>query len=188
MKRWMSVLLIALSLFVFLPLNTAWAFDLSMGDNALFIFPASLEEIGEEAFAGTGVRSVMLDRRVIRIKTGAFDQTSNLNSVFIPSSVEYIGVQAFGTAEGIVIHGVPCSYAEDWTRQNNLPFVPDYVWRWFYFNARPGGPVIRPTETRESDLIDTDSLIRPMGRSDNDPISERPQDRPELNPIDYRFP
>lgn len=57
--------------------------------------PDGVEAIGEEAFAGRGVRAVELPGGLRRIGMRAFQKCARLEELDLPDSVEQIGVEAF---------------------------------------------------------------------------------------------
>ena len=192
MKRTVSALLIALVIVAFLPLNSSRADDKRSDDHkvlpAVFIFPSALERIDEEAFVGTAARVLIFDERFKQIGEKAFAETL-LTDAFVPSATEHIADYAFGAAERLIVHGVPGSYAEDWARENDIPFRPDYDRRAIYYGSNSSETGRRPDSRENAETVDDETgYPRPFGRLDTYIQSERPQDRPELNPIDYRFP
>ena len=188
MRRNLSALLIVLILFVYLPFNGAKALDIDVPNPAIFVFPAHLTVIGDEAFAGTSVRVVLLKEGLIRIGSKAFDNAERLTDVYIPADTVHIDAGAFGTSSRVVIHGVAGSYAEDWAHKNDLPFVPDYDWRHILFGRPNLHSEKRHTPRSNAETIDTHFIISPFTQQIIEFLSERPHDRPELHPIDYRFP
>lgn len=59
------------------------------------VFPASLRSIGCEAFYMNEIESLQLNDGLRTIEDGAFNASSNLASVTLPSSLQYIGSYAF---------------------------------------------------------------------------------------------
>lgn len=152
-----------------------------------FIFPASLEIIENEAFAGTEAQTVTFQRGLQNIGEGAFQAAINLKEIYLPDSVEIIADSAFPKNEGLIVHGVKGSLAQYWADENGFDFVVDDIW----------------TDTQVSEKIhvepllslfwiicpiDEKALSRSSERIKRFIKSMRPQDRPELYPINYRFP
>jgi hypothetical protein len=57
--------------------------------------PSTLEEIGEEVFIGTGLRTIRIPDSVKKIDMLAFAENPNLTEVNIPSGIEKIGFDVF---------------------------------------------------------------------------------------------
>lgn len=152
----------------------------------LFSFPNSLLEIEEEAFAGTAARTIVFQNGLLKIGNYAFADARNLVNVFIPSSTEDIGELVFPRNKSLTIFGVKGSYAETWANENQLPFIEENIWSCGKDNERAIkdywisiGSFLAIGFPRKRKLY---------GRMKENAISLRPQDRPELYPIDYRFP
>lgn len=110
------------------------------------VLPASLERIGEEAFAQCALQSLDIPGSVRHIDDGAFASNNrleivvmgegvesigegafrfcrSLTSVTIPDSVSAIGETAFAYAENVVIHAAPGSYAEAYAQAQGIACV-----------------------------------------------------------------
>ncbi len=152
-----------------------------------FVFPASLEEVEEEALEGTAVTTVVFQSNVVSIGDRAFADTAYLHDIFIPPTTEYIGENAFPDNTELIIHGVKGSYAEKWANEHQVPFVVSNIWCQHTANGRllytQGIPLERMIKALTPDRLIGVSPPTAYGER-----SMRPQDRPELNPIDYRFP
>ena len=57
--------------------------------------PDSVTEIGEEAFSGSGLKTIHTSGRLIRIGDRAFSDCSDLERFFLPSGIRKIGRQCF---------------------------------------------------------------------------------------------
>ena len=90
------------------------------------VLPASLEEIGEEAFAGDMVRSVKLPKGLKTIRSKAFADCRNLRTIFIPEETIDIAEDAFEGTEQLTICGKEGSYAEEYAKKNGYRF--DKTW------------------------------------------------------------
>ena len=86
------------------------------------ILPASLTEIGEEAFAGGSFVYVRLDESVTKIGDRAFADCANLRHIYIPAATTSIAGDAFDAASELVIHGSAGSYAEDYADAHGFAF------------------------------------------------------------------
>ena len=67
---------------------------------------------------------VVIPEGVTSIEEGAFSGSSPA-SVTIPDSVTSIGRQAFGFLPKLTIHAPAGSYAEQYAKENNIPFVAE---------------------------------------------------------------
>lgn len=156
-------------------------------DDAVFILPASLKEIHESAFEGTSVKMVVIPDSTETIGDRAFANIKTLWTVCIPESVRYIGDNAFAGSLNVIVKGAEDSYASYWAQKHHVPFVQEEIVSSLLAKLGKllqGGAFLafslscvcpkaqfwqrRKTKTRERSM--------------------RPQDRPELYPINYRFP
>lgn len=87
--------------------------------------PNSVTNIGAGAFAHSDLASLILPDSVTVIGNGAFSDCQYLTSIVIPSSVTTIGNWVFENSSHVTIHGSTGSYAEDYAKENNIPFVAD---------------------------------------------------------------
>lgn len=65
------------------------------GESASPIIPDNVHAIGEGAFAGKLIKSVVIPESVVEIEQGAFEGCSRLESIMVPQSVRAIGDSAF---------------------------------------------------------------------------------------------
>ncbi len=86
--------------------------------------PAALVEIGDFAFAYcASLQSVAVPEGTKRIGEYAFGDCAALKAAVIPPSVSQIGPDAFsGAAQGFTLYGGEGSAAQDYARQNGIPF------------------------------------------------------------------
>ena len=149
------------------------------------VFPLSLISVFDEAFADTEIEIALFQEKLEFIGTRIFYNTLSLTDASIPESVRFIGNDAFTV--GVLIRGVENSYAQSWAEENGFIFVVDAVW-----NGR-----IETIRLYINGLTSLLYLLIPCNiyalkglrrRTEEYIKSMRPQDRPELYPINYRFP
>jgi hypothetical protein len=151
------------------------------------VFPASLQIVEEEAFAETSIQSLFFEEGLRHIGYQAFYRMKALRDVFLPSSVEFIEDSAFSCSSLEVIHGVEGSYAHKWSDGHGIPFEmndywassPERVHVFAELLLALLGSFCMPVQYEKKKIK---QYLRSFA------ISMRPQDRAELNPIDYRFP
>ena len=181
------VLFLILIVAVLFPLYAVAEENPSFDRTYIFTFPKSLIEIEDEAFWGTSVKTVVFLDGLTRIDENAFDKASHLRDIYIPPSTEYIAENAFPLNKGLTIHSFEGSLAERWAFEHQVFFEVSNIWAFIsdgafhlelkhssfheYFQEVPYKYV--------SSINDKSGFIEK---------SMRPQDRPELNPIDYKFP
>ena len=146
--------------------------------------PTSLQYIEDEAFAETGLSSILFSENLLYIGSRAFSAYS-LKDAYVPERTEYIGENAFPAET--VIHGVENSYVQIWAQKNGLTFVNDYI---FCSNAKPIKTSLEHAILIFFFVIPLDSVKNTHKRRSTQKYvrSLRPQDRTELYPINYRFP
>ena len=90
------------------------------------IIPEGIIKIGNEAFSFCRkLTSVTIPYGVTNIGHRAFGECRSLSSVTIPDSVTSIGDWAFSACPKLTIHAPAGSYAEQYARDNNIPFVAE---------------------------------------------------------------
>ena len=109
------------------------------------ILPATITEIGEEAFAGGAFRFVQLPKHAVSIGPRAFADCPNLVCIFIHDKVTQIADDAFGNAENITIFGgAPYqgmkTVAETYAEAHDFTFIPVY-WR-IPIYVQPPTPIV----------------------------------------------
>ncbi len=88
--------------------------------------PDSVTSIGDSAFWGCrGLTSVMIPEDVTSIGDSAFAWCCGVTSITIPESVTSIGKDAFYACSALTIHAPSGSYAEQYAKENNIPFVAE---------------------------------------------------------------
>ena len=185
LKCLLAFLLVFISLALF---QSGLAHGDELGDSmdAVFVFPSSLEVIEDEAFVGTSAKTAVFSSGFLYIGERVFADAAFLTDVYIPSSTFFIGEHAFAENAGIVIHGVKDSYAQKWATEHSIPFVSDYLL--FIIDREKTAVAQEYSITQIIQIINPLKTINANKRKIYEGKSLRPQDRPELNPIDYRFP
>lgn len=151
------------------------------------LFPDSLTVIEDEAFEGTAFRTLVFKAGFLRIQDRVFSSMQSLRKAYFPSSVEYIADSAFSGSGLLSIGGYADTYVQQWAEQHDMQFnISDY---WYTAPNK----VQRLMEKLLSlffilCLPVTEDARRIKRYIKKRVISMRPQDRVELNPIDYRFP
>ena len=189
MKRKIVLILMVLMAVLILPphISGAAADSISGESSPTFRFPSSILVIEDEAFEGTAVQQVILPEGLLSIGERAFENAPFLTDVYIPGTTEYIADSAFSMTATLTVHGIDGSYAMEWARRNEVPFVVDDIWNGFALK----GKVHHPQHDPISGFITIVVLLIAfwfIRSCDYERRSRRPQDRQELNPIDYRFP
>ena len=183
MKKFIASVLIIAVVMVLFPYGEAFA---ESGSN-IYVLPSSLVVIEESAFDGTAARAVVLPTGFLKIEGNAFANVDSLTDVFIPRTTNYIANTAFPEMIDFVIHGEKGSYALEWAQEHSVRFDTE-VDR----TVPPINRLLWGLQTVMSSLfgcIITPEMIRKIiPKAEDEDKSWRPQDRPELNPIDYRFP
>lgn len=157
-----------------------------MDTGAVFKFPDSLVTIENEAFEGTAVKKAMLADKLKSIGERAFADNYWLDVVCIPESVAFIAGNAFDGTVDLTIQGSPDSYAAHWANEHDIRYVPtEAVPMWI----QKIGKILRLSTIAFLPFNSAPFIcIRRRIRNVNADRSMRPQDRPELYPIDFRFP
>ena len=170
-----------------LPLfSSACAEEIDPGNDRTFIFPSSLERIEDEAFEGTAAETVIFPEGLISIGSRAFEHVQGLKDVYIPDTTTSIADSAFSAAD-ITIHGIDGSYAMSWASSHEIPFVAENIWNTVVQSVRSHNTRTDPIHQIAITIV-LIALLEFFKFSCYELRSRRPKDRPELNPIDYRFP
>ena len=179
--------MVFLFLFNTSPLHVAYADKPQPRYDATFVLPASLKSIEEDAFDGSVAKTVIFPDGFQSIGDNAFRNMSFLSDVYIPGTTLFIAQNAFPNNEGFSIHGIEGSYAQRWAEKHDIPFVVDNVWNAISEN-RKTLYAKSFAETLFLFLFFPKSTVAALGLGPYEKRSRRPQDRPELYPINYRFP
>lgn len=182
--------LIALILLMFGTLfffESVYADELNSDFRDALILPVSLQEIEEEAFFGTSAQIVVIPEGFPELKNKALEGMKRLTDLYIPQSTINISDTAFSVNQFLTIHGVNHSYSEAWAKRHQIPFIADYA----YYTIECGERIKKASGILHNcapDVIKCPKIIVVHERGQDDGKSKRPQERSELNPIDYRFP
>lgn len=185
MKKEMAVLL----LFVIIVSSFSLSYnETDISDfilEGVFVFPSSLITIEDEAFAGTGVQTVILPEGFVSIQEYAFKDALGLSDAYIPSSIEFIADSAFDLLDRLNIHGIAGSYAQEWAEEYHARFVEESIWKPKLCDEKHRNSHVSVAHIIHRTIIPEKRINYVREESKE---SKRPQDRSELNPIDYKFP
>ena len=91
------------------------------------VLPAALTEIGEEAFADSAFRYVIVPDTVTAISPCAFADCEGLAAVFIPSRTIEIAPNAFSGISNLVVVGTSDSAAHTFAQQRGFYYVEHFL-------------------------------------------------------------
>lgn len=174
-------------LLILIPSSPLFIENEDSASEVAFTLPGLLETIEDEAFEGIAAESITFSNSLLSIGERAFANNRYLKIVSIPESVKYIGDHAFDGSKDLVIYGLVKSYVAEWAREHDISFassenVPDYS------KERSKIRIAEICILLSFICCDSEMIQRLRKHAKNAGRSMRPQDRPELNPIDYRFP
>ena len=90
------------------------------------IIPEGTTVVEAKAFADCEeLKNVVIPDSVTRIGYAAFAYCGGLTNIIIPDSVTEIGQEAFADCHKLTIHAPAGSYAEQYAKENNIPFVAE---------------------------------------------------------------
>ena len=187
MKKIGLFTLLLLALIALFSLGSAGAETLDIERETTLWRPASLLGIEDEAFSGTSVKTVVFPEGFLYLGSNAFENAKALTDAYISPSTKYISDSAFPLNDALTIHGAKDSYAQDWAEKHKVRFVVEDIWKALPSEGRfDGVRKNRPDSGFWEIPPARDGKYK--HRADAPDESKRPQDRPELHPIDYRFP
>lgn len=89
-------------------------------------FPQSLRKIDRYAFSDCyALKKLLLPDGVTEVEENAFAFCYALEVIIVPASVEQIGKDAFSYCSKLTIHAPAGSFAEQYAKKNNIPFVAE---------------------------------------------------------------
>ena len=91
--------------------------------SADFNLPEGTVRVEAEAFAGTGMASVLLPRSVVGIEAGAFRSCANLRTVIILGENTQIAPGAFEGCESLQIIAPADSPAQRFAQENGFDYI-----------------------------------------------------------------
>lgn len=150
----------------------------------VFSLPKSIKEIGEDAFMNTAVETVIIPDSTERIEDRAFADIITLVNIIIPKTVKYIGDRALEGSINVTIQTEENSYAAVWAQVHHV--TCKYLENTF-------AKIVKQL-MKTAIWVSCLSYVSPnqqFGQRKGKEYWERslrPQDRPELYPINYRFP
>lgn len=179
---WSVVFVIALQVFACPLLLTLTSDYKGYTQSNTASFPTSLLRVEEAAFDGTSFTELVFKKGLLLVGERAFSNMEHLKYVWFPSSTEYISESAFYWSSLEKIYGPDGTYAQKWAKEHHVEYE-----RIDYWPTAPSGVFISiGMMFPVFGLLCPDSGKKRCHKRII--ISMRPQDRPELNPIDYRFP
>ena len=102
-----------------------YAFNNCCGLTALTL-PSTLKQLGISAFNScSGLLEVSLPEGLPEVGDYAFYNCIKLTRIMFPASVTYIGNECFHGCPNLTIHAPAGSYAEQYAKENGIPFVAE---------------------------------------------------------------
>lgn len=150
------------------------------------VFPNELVHVGNEAFEGTSFHTLVFQEDLLRVDDRAFSGMESLREAYFPRSTEYIADSAFSLSSLERLYGFEDSYVQEWAERHGMEFKQN-DWASAPSNVRVAVEILLPLFGTVCIPVD-DNRKKIKRYIKMLVISMRPQDRPELHPIDYRFP
>ena len=142
--------------------------------------------IEEEAFEGTSFQTLFFEDGLLAVGERAFSRMNQLKDIYFPSSTVYIADEAFYSSRPETIHGKKGTYAQSWAEDHHVQF--EFADCWLMAPLIVRFSVILATLSGSLCPLPISEVQKIKRYINRIMISMRPQDRPELYPIDYRFP
>ena len=169
------------------PFGPAYAEETAGFNADSFTFPSSLIEIEDEAFDGTAAKALIFQNKLKYIGDKAFYNNRRLADVYIPASVESIGAHVFLVSKSLKIHADIGSRAHAWANEHRVTFVQTN--QPYRIPARHRLTINLPNLiSHYGRMIVSPRVLKLNARTEDEGRSMRPQERSEMNPIDYKFP
>jgi len=184
--RWIIILI--LIQFVTCPLIACFSSNRTHASpKSIGRFPKSLLHIEEEAFEGTAFKTLIFEEGFLSAADRAFGGMTSLVDAYFPNTTEYIADSTFEQSSLKRIIGEEGTYIQKWAKQHNIEYEPDECYLTLPFRLYISKEVL--LSLLALFRLPPDVELKKRKNNFNKYIlSMRPQDRPELNPIDYRFP
>lgn len=96
-----------------------------VGKRKKVIIPQGVTTIGDWALGESNITEVTIPKSVKTIEDNAFIYCNKLTRIHIPENVTTIGKCAFEECEKLTVHAPAGSYAEQYAKENNIPFVAE---------------------------------------------------------------
>ena len=187
MKKRMIAFLVLITVTVLFVFSAAFADGPGYGRGSVFLLPASLTTIETEAFLGTPVNTVVFREEILHIADYAFENTPGLTDIYISAPMVEIDDHAFPLNERLTLHAAAGSSAQAWADRHEVGFDVFSVW-----SIRSALEILWALQACLILYGDLGSIPEKKGKACRQLStafrSRRPQNRPELNPIDYKFP
>ncbi len=154
-----------------------------------FVLPASLQFIGQDAFADTAVTAVYMPDQVTEIESGAFADNARLQQVYIPQSAQVLGQGIFSGTDQVTVFGVLGSEVFRWARNNGITFVSRNIWETQihdYFET--ANRLLRPVFLTADEWMDDIRFEKPADRKIGEGPVLRWKERAEFHAQDGYFP
>lgn len=162
-------------------------FDRASGGEYTASFPVSLLLVEDEAFAHTAFQKIVFQDRLRTVGERAFGGMERLKSVWFPASLEFAADSVFSQSGIQKIYCVEGSYAQHWAERHHVQF--ETVDSWYTPPMDPFAMLgLQFCAIVLFSLWFHDEYRKIIHYIKSFTLNMRPQDRPELNPIDYRFP
>ena len=90
-------------------------------------YPSPIGKIvtDEQRAVRKAIRSVRIPEGVTKIEISAFENCDHLEHVYMPASMKDANSWAFGGCKSLTIHAPAGSFAEQYAKENNIPFVAE---------------------------------------------------------------
>ena len=90
------------------------------------VIPSNVKRIGDSAFSNCkNLENVVIQEGVKKLGMSAFSLCQKLKTITIPKTVKEIDWNAFAYCENLTIHAPAGSYAEQYAKENRIPFIAE---------------------------------------------------------------